>query len=215
MTDITDMAAAAPETRRRRKAERPKEILEAAFEEFSRNGYAASTLDQVAERAGVTKGTIYVYFESKEHLFISMVREFTKAALDTVHEMFEQHEGSTADLLRAQFSFIYQHIVGDRRRREVVRMLIAEASRFPALADRYYEEIHRPCLELLQKALQRGIDSGEIRRSAIIDCPQVIIAPIALVDLWLIMYDTRQPLDLKAYFDAHIELVLNGLLAKS
>src|SRR5580704_8073927 len=122
----------ATEARRRRKADRPKEILEAAFEEFSRNGFAATTLDQVAERAGVTKGTIYVYFESKEHLFISMVRELTKATLDTVHAMFERHEGSTAELLRAQFSFIYEHIVEDRRRREVVRMLIAEASRFPA-----------------------------------------------------------------------------------
>ncbi len=61
--------------------------------------------------------------------------------------------------LRAQFSFIYQHIVEDRRRREVVRMLIAEAPRFPELADRYYEEIHRPCLDLLKKAIQRGIDS--------------------------------------------------------
>lgn len=212
---MTDMTTTAPETRRRRKAERPREIIEAAFEEFSRNGYVAATLDQVAERAGVTTGTIYVYFESKEHLFISMVRETTKAALDTVHRMFERHEGSTADLLRAQFSFIYQHIVEDRRRREVVRMLIAEASRFPALADRYYEEIHRPCLELLERAIQRGIDRGEIRRSAIIDCPQVIIAPIALVDLWMIMYDTRHPLDLKAYFNAHLDLVLNGLLVKA
>jgi AcrR family transcriptional regulator len=211
---MAELGAVHPDTRRRRKADRPKEILEAAFEEFSRNGYAATTLDQVAERAGVTKGTIYVYFESKEHLFISMVRELTKATLDTVIEMFERHEGSTADLLRAQFSFIYEHIVGDRRRREVLRMLIAEASRFPALADRYHEEIHRPCLDLLQRAIQRGIDRGEIRRSAIIECPQVIIAPIALVDLWMIMYDTRQPLDLQAYFNAHLELVLNGLLAK-
>jgi len=211
---MADAMGVQVDTRRRRKAERPKEILEAAFEEFSRNGYAATTLDQVAERAGVTKGTIYVYFENKEHLFISMVHEVTKAALDTVHDMFERHDGSTAELLRAQFSFIYHHIVEDRRRREVVRMLIAEASRFPALADRYHEEIHRPCLDLLQKAIQRGIDRGEIRRSAIIECPQVIIAPIALVDLWLIMYDTRHPLDLKAYFDAHIDLVLNGLLVK-
>jgi AcrR family transcriptional regulator len=211
---MADVAAGHVETRRRRKAERPKEILEAAFEEFSRNGYAATALDEVAERAGVTKGTIYVYFDSKEHLFISMVRDFTKATLDTVIEMFESHEGSTADLLRAQFSFIYEHIVGDRRRREVLRMLIAEASRFPALADRYHEEIHRPCHDLLQRAIQRGIDRGEIPRSAIIECPQVIIAPIALVDLWMILYDTRQPLDLKAYFNAHIELVLNGLLAK-
>src|SRR6202023_3996514 len=92
--------------RRRRKADRPKEILEAAFEEFSRNGYATTTLDQVAVRAGVTKGTIYVYFENKEHLFISMVRELTKATFDTVQDMYVRHQGSTAELLRAQFSFI-------------------------------------------------------------------------------------------------------------
>jgi len=208
------MMDAPTEPRRRRKAERPKEILEAAFEEFSRNGYAATTLDQVAERAGVTKGTIYVYFENKEHLFISMVQELTQATLDPVRDMFERHEGSTAELLRAQFSFIYQHIVEDRRRREVVRMLIAEAPRFPALADRYHDEIHRPCIELLKQAIQRGINRGEIRPSAVIDCPQVIIAPIALVDLWMMMFDDRHPLDLKAYFDAHLDLVLNGLLAK-
>ncbi len=202
------------EARRRRKAERPQEILESAFVEFSRHGYAMTTLDHIAERAGVTKGTIYVYFENKEHLFISMVRELMKATLDTVQDMFERHEGSTADLLRAQFSFIYRHIVEDRRRREVVRMLIAEASRFPALADRYHEEIHRPCLELLQQTIRRGMDRGEIRGSAVTACPLVIIAPIALVDVWMMMFDDRHPLDLKSYFDAHLDLVLNGLLAK-
>jgi len=211
---MTNLLETRTETRRRRKAERPHEILEAAFLEFSRNGYATTTLDQVAERAGVTKGTIYVYFESKEHLFISMVRELMKATLEPVCEMFERHEGSTADLLRAQFSFIYQHIVEDKRRREVVRMLIAEASRFPALADRYHEEIHRPCLALLTQAVQRGIDRGEIRRSAATECPQVIMAPIALVDLWMMMFDDRHPLDLKTYFNAHLDMVLNGLLAK-
>src|ERR1700691_357081 len=203
---MSDMLETRPETRRRRKAERPQEILEAAFTEFSRNGYATTTLDRIAERAGVTKGTIYVYFASKEHLFISMVQEFTKAAHETVQQMYESHEGSTADLLRAQFSFIYQHIVEDKRRREVVRMLIAEAPRFPELADRYHEEILRPCLDMLRQAIRRGMDRGELRNGAIIDCPQVIIAPIALVDLWLIMYDTRQPLDLKAYFNAHLDL---------
>jgi AcrR family transcriptional regulator len=211
---MTELIEIRTEARRRRKAERPKEILEAAFTEFSRNGYAVTTLDQIAERAGVTKGTIYVYFENKEQLFISMVRELTKATLDTVQGMFERHEGSTADLLRELFSFIYEDIVEDRRRREVVRMLIAEAPRFPTLADRYYDEIHRPCLEMLKHVIQRGIDRGEIRQSALIDCPQVIIAPIALVDLWIMMYDGRQPLDLKAYFNAHLELVLNGLFAK-
>jgi AcrR family transcriptional regulator len=211
---MAEVLEARTETRRRRKAERPQEILEAAFVEFSRNGYAMTTLDQIAERAGVTKGTIYVYFENKEHLFISMVREVTKATLDTVHEMLETHEGSTADLLRAQFSFIYQHIVEDRRRREVLRMLIAEAPRFPELADRYHQEILRPCLDMLRQAIRRGMDRGEFRNSAILDLPQIVIAPIALVDLWMMMFDTRQPLDLKAYFNAHLDLVLNGLLAK-
>lgn len=201
-------------TRRRRKAERPGEILEAAFVEFSRNGYATTTLDRIAERAGVTKGTIYVYFDSKEHLFISMVREFTKAAFDAVDDMYERFDDSTADLLRAQFSFIYERIVEDSRRREVVRMLIAEAARFPELADRYYQEILKPCLDQIKAAIQRGVDRGEIRKSAIIDSPQVVIAPIALVDLWMMMFDDRQPLDLKAYFDAHLDLILNGLLTK-
>src|SRR6202161_2006031 len=155
MSDVTVTRA---EPRRRRKAERPHEILEAAFAEFSRNGYATTTLDQIAERAGVTKGTIYVYFESKEQLFITMVRGLMKVTLDILQEMLEAHQGSTADLLRAQFSFIYQYIVEDRRRREMARLLIAEASRFPALTDRYQEEIHRPCMDLLTKTIQRGVE---------------------------------------------------------
>ncbi len=210
MTDVLDTR---PETRRRRKAQRPQEIIEAAFCEFSRNGYATTTLERIAERAGVTKGTIYVYFENKEHLFISMVREFTKAAHENLQELYESHDGSTAELLRGQFSFIYQHLVENKRRREVVRMLIAESSRFPELADRYYDEILRPCLDMLKQVIRRGIDRGEIRQSAVIDSPQVVIAPIALVDLWMMMFDDRQPLDLKVYFDAHLEMVLNGLLA--
>jgi len=211
---VTDVSEIRTDVRRRRKAERPKEILEAAFSEFSRNGYAATTLDQIAERAGVTKGTIYVYFENKEHLFISMVRDITKATFDTVEAMFDTHEGSTADLLRMQFSFIYQHIVEDQRRREVVRMLIAEAPRFPELADRYYQEILQPCMERLTQAIQRGVDRGEIRNSPVNETPHVVIAPIALVDLWLMMFGDRQSLDLKTYFNTHLDIVLNGLLVK-
>jgi AcrR family transcriptional regulator len=147
-------------------------------------------------------------------LFISMVRELTKATLDTMQDMVAHHPGSTADLLREAFRYIYAHIVEDRRRREVARMLIAEAPRFPALTDRYREEIHGPCHALLDQVIQRGIDRGEIRPSAVTACPQVIIAPIAQVDLWIMLYEDRQPLDLKAYFDAHVELVLRGLFAR-
>src|SRR5579883_1770087 len=89
------------EARRRRKAERPQEILEAAFAEFSRNGYAMTTLEQIAERAGVTKGTIYVYFDNKEHLFVSMVREAMNEKLEAVQSMLETEDGLSDDLLRA------------------------------------------------------------------------------------------------------------------
>jgi hypothetical protein len=143
-----------------------------------------------------------------------MVRELMKVTLDTVQDMLEHHQGSTAELLREQFSFIYQNIVEDRRRREMARLLIAEAARFPALTDRYQEEIQRPCMDLLRKTIQRGVDRGEIRQSTVTECPLVIIAPIALVDTWIMMFEDRHPLDLKTYFDAHLELVLNGLLVK-
>src|SRR5579883_3661152 len=98
MTDVSDIRT---EARRRRKAERPGEILEAAFVEFSRNGYATTTLEQIAERAGVTKGTIYVYFDNKEHLFISMVREAMNEKLEAVQSMLETEDGLSDDLLRA------------------------------------------------------------------------------------------------------------------
>ena len=93
-------------------------------------------------------------------------------------------------------------------------MLIAEAGRFPELADRYFEELLRPCLDQLTQAIQRGMDRGEIRKSKIVNTPQVVIAPIALVDLWMMLFDDRRPIDLKTYFDAHLDLVLNGLLRK-
>jgi hypothetical protein len=83
------------------------------------------------------------------------------------------------------------------------------------VADRYHEEILRPCLDMLRQAIQRGVDSGEFRNSSILNAPQIVIAPIALVDLWIMMFDQRKPLDMKAYFEAHLDLVLNGLLAKS
>ena len=90
-------------------------------------------------------------------------------------------------------------------------MLIAEAPRFPELTDRHRDEILRPCLDMLRQAIQRGLDRGEIRNSAILNSPQAVIA---LFDLWLMMFGDRQPLDLKASFDAHLDLVLNWLVVK-
>ena len=210
---MSEILEARTDTRRRRKAERPQEILEAAFVEFSRNGYAMTTLDRVAEHAGVTKGTIYVYFENKEHLFISMVREVTKTALDTVHEMLETTKArppiccapssasSTSTSSRTAAAAKFAHAdrgsaTLPRARRPLSPGNFAPLPRHAAPGD---PARHGP----------RRIPQFRDRR-----LPQIVIAPIALVDLWMMMFDDRQPLDLKAYFNAHLDLVLNGLLAK-
>jgi AcrR family transcriptional regulator len=205
-------SAAKRPTRRRRKAERPGEILQAAFEEFSRQGYAGTTLDRVAERAGVTKGTIYVYFDNKEQLFIAMVREFTRPHLEQAAGALEDHTGSTADFLRDQLGIAYDRMVDDRYYREIMRVLIAEAARFPALADRFYKELQVPRIELLTRLIQRGVDRGEFRRSAVTQCPEVIVAPLTHANVWALMFGNRRRLDLKRYFQAHVDMVLRGLL---
>jgi AcrR family transcriptional regulator len=207
-------SAAKKPTHRRRKAERPGEILQAAFEEFSRQGFAATTLDQVAERAGITKGTIYVYFANKEALFIAMVKEFIGPAVERAAGAFEDHTGSTADFLRAELAAIYDDMVHDRYHREVMRVLIAESARFPALADRFYKEFLGPRLDLLRRVIARGVERGEFRNSAVAQCPEVIVAPLTHADVWVLLFGNRRRLDLDRYFRAHIDLVLHGLLAQ-
>ena len=138
---MSDLMEARPEVAAAAKPSGRRRFLRRRSRSSRATAMPMTTLDQIAERAGVTKGTIYVYFENKEHLFISMVaRGDERRRSDTVEDMFERHEGSTADLLRAQIRFIYDHIVRDQRRREIVRMLIAEAARFPAFADRYQQK---------------------------------------------------------------------------
>jgi hypothetical protein len=184
-----------------------EENLEAAFEEFSRSGYAATSLDKVAERGRHQRHNLRPFREQGAPLHLDGLEADQGDHRHGAATFRGAREGSTAELLRA---FIYEHIVvEDRRRRKMTRMLVAEASRFPALVDRYYEEVHGPRLELLKLAIKRGVDRGEIRRFGIVECPQVMIA---LFDVWLIMYDNRKKLDLKAYFSAHLDLVLNGLL---
>ena len=201
----------AAKRRVRRKAERPGELLDAAFAEFSQKGYAGATLDGIAARAGVTKGTIYLYFDGKEHLFISMVREFTKPVRDEALGLFDSFEGPTMALLQRQLGLIYRTMAADRRAREILRMLVAEGGRFPELADRYYDEILAPALEALRRALRRGIARGEIRDAGIAEHPQLVFAPVVLLDLWMLLFAGRHPVDVESYFRAHLDLLFDGL----
>jgi AcrR family transcriptional regulator len=196
--------------RARRKAERPMEILDAAFEEFVRNGYAATRLEDVAARAGVTKGTIYFYFETKERVFEEMIRHASQPFLPELESYVREMEGSYAARLSALIGFVYRRIADNRASRETLRFLIAEGARFPGLVDRHEEEFVRPIVEQFQKILDGGVAAGEFRASAT-GFTEIVMSPALLLSLWTLLFGSRKTVDVAAFTDASIDLIMRGL----
>lgn len=187
------------------------EILEAAFEEFAVNGFAGTRLDDVASRAGVTKGTIYVYFDSKEDLFVATLKELISPALDHLNTLMTPPQGSAADILRDHLLFVADHMMSDRRKREIIRMLMADGPRFPALVDRWHADVMAPCCAAFGAVITYGVERGEFRASAAGDYPQIMLAPIIMANVWLSIFGDRHPLDLRQFFAASIETLVHGL----
>jgi AcrR family transcriptional regulator len=198
--------------RARRKAFRPDEILEAALEEFTKHGYAGTRLDDVAARAGVTKGTIYVYFPNKDQLFHAVVRKYQRPLLQDVHQFIGISKTSAVEFLRTFLRFIYEAMQADRECREVFRLMIAEAERFPELAEAYHREVIAPLLGILREVIEAGVARGEIRQSPALEFPEIVIAPAALMHLWLLVFANRVPVDTEGYLKAHLDLMLHGLV---
>lgn len=198
-------------SRKRRKAERPTEILNAAFEEFAVNGFTGTRLDDVAARAGVTKGTIYLYFDSKEDLFVATLKEMTSPALDHLRGLLVAPQAPAADILREHLLFVAEHTMSDRRKREVIRMLMADGPRFPALVDRWHADVVAPSCEAFSALIAYGIGRGEFRASAAADFPQVLLAPIIMATVWLCVFGDRHPLDVRQFFAASVETFVQGL----
>jgi AcrR family transcriptional regulator len=199
--------------RARRKAERPAEILDAAFEEFVKNGYAATRLEDVAARAGVTKGTIYFYFETKERVFDEMIRHKSQDFFPELGSYAEKLEGSYNSRLRSLIVFVYRKIAEDRTSRETLRFLIAEGSRFPDLVDRHYEEFMRPVMDQFQKVIEAGVAAGEFRASPASTFTEIVMSPALLLSVWSLLFGTRKQIDVAVFTDASIDLIMNGLTA--
>jgi AcrR family transcriptional regulator len=197
--------------RARRKAERPAEILDAAFEEFVKNGYAATRLEDVASRAGVTKGTIYFYFETKERVFEEMIRHTAQAFLPDLERYGSELKGSYTARLRDLIVFVYRRIADDRAARETLRFLIAEGTRFPDLVDRHYEEFVHPMIEQFQKILEAGVAAGEFRASPAIAFTEIVMSPALLLSLWSLLFGSRKTIDIAEFTDASIDLLMRGL----
>ena len=197
-----------PPRRHEQKAQRQEAILQAGFEVFAANGYEATRIDDVARQAGIAKGTIYLYFRNKEQLFRAVVRSLPQKRFDAIAGGFK---GTAEQLLRELLSRMYSQIVRNDKVCSIVRLLIAESGRFPQLTEIYHREIIAPGMKALRHVIKRGIASGEFRKTAAVEFPQLLAAPGVLAILWRVLHGERHRLDLDAYSKAHLEFVLDSL----
>jgi len=200
----------------RRKEARPQELLAAALDLFVERGFAATRLDDVAARAGVSKGTLYLYFTNKEELFKAVVRENVVPVLGEAEGIVESYEGSTIDLFRELVIGWWERI-GATKLSGITKLMMAESSNFPEVAQFYHDEVIQRGNAMIARMLERGIKSGEFRAIDIEQATRVICAPMIMLMMWKHSFATcrPEPMSPEAYLDSFIDLFLHGMLAKA
>lgn len=205
--------AGAPARRRARpmeKAARRRAILDAALAVFARDGFAGARLDEVARRAGVAKGTLYLYFTDKEALFRGLVEDNIAPVLADADHVVGAFPGTTRELLDLLIGLLTARIL-DTPAQALIRLMIAEGPRFPELAAFYHREVVARGLALVRQILQRGLDRGEISGDIALRHPQLVISPAIVAVIWNSMFGAIDPLDVRAFLAAHRDLLLRGL----
>ena len=196
----------------RRKDARPAEILDAALAVFAQKGFAATKLDDIAAKAGITKGTIYLYFDSKQALFEALARQSVGAQIEQVSAQLANFPGTSAELLRFVLSTMGRFAMTSDR---VVlpRLVLAEAANFPKLAEFWRREIIERGIALMSGIIQRGVERGEFRKIEPQHAARLCVAPILIIVLWrttFAQFDT-EPYDYQGLVDAHLQTLLKGL----
>jgi AcrR family transcriptional regulator len=198
---------APPSNRSERAADRRQAIIEAAIDEFIEQGYAATRLDDVAKRAGVAKGTIYLYFRDKESLFEELISAMLAPLVATIEGI------GAADVPMALIS---EHIVDmfvreiyETRRKEVIRLILTEGRRFPQIAEFYYREVLSRIIAAVRALLKRAAARGEVP-PGLVDFPQLIAAPGLVAVIWSGLFDRFEPLDVRAMMKTHVELLFGS-----
>ena len=204
-------AVAKPRWRRRKNA-RPEEIISAALEVFADRGFAATKLEDVARRAGVTKGTIYLYFENKEALFKALIRQTIVPVIARGEELAKSFTGSARDLFE-QLVREYWRLVGETSLVGIPKLMMAEANNFPELARFYYEEVVTRGHRLMAGVLERGIKAGEFRPVNVAVATKLAMAPVMHAVIARKAFSACMPegFDVGKYLDTHIDLYLHGI----
>jgi len=192
------------EVRKARSAARREAVLSAALDEFSLRGFEAARLDDVARRAGVAKGTIYLYFRDKESLFQELIRTMLTPLVGTIEAL------GAADIplntLADQIADLFVREVYETRRKDVIRLMIAEGRRFPKLAEFYYREVLSRIIAAMRALLRRAAGRGEIP-AGLADFPQIIAAPGLVAIIWSGLFERFEPLDVRKMMKTHFELL--------
>ena len=202
-------APAAPKpasNRAERAAERRGAIIEAAMDEFIARGFAATRLDDVARRAGVAKGTIYLHFKDKESMFEELIRTAIVPMITRLWGTPPQPGTSVRDMVEG-FAKTFIEEVATTRRGDLVRLIVAEGPRFPAVADFYYREVVSRGLGGMRALIELGIARGEIKQKNLAKFPQIMVAPALIAVIWQSLFSRHAPLDALEMFRVHLDLI--------
>jgi AcrR family transcriptional regulator len=193
-------------SRAERAAERRGAIIEAAMDEFIARGFAATRLDDVAKRAGVAKGTIYLHFKDKEALFEELIRTAIVPLVNRLAEGPPPAGGSVRDMIEG-FVRTFLHEVTTTRRGDIVRLIVAEGPRFPSVADFYYREVVSRGIAAMRALIELGIARGEIRQKNLAHYPQILVAPAMIAVIWQSLFARHAPLDAQDMLRVHLDLI--------
>ena len=207
-------ALAAPPARQRRKQARPLELLDAALELFVERGFAATRSEDVATRAGVSKGTLYLYYPSKEELLKAVVRKNLGALIAEGADIVGNFDGTTQQLLTLLMQTWWDRI-GDTAASGIFKIILAEMGKFPDFARFYVGEVIEPACDLFSGVLQRGIDAGELRPCNLFETVHVLIFPMLMLclhkhSLGACVADASR-MDPRSFIGTHIDVIVNGL----
>ena len=190
----------------RRKQDRPREITEAAFHVFAEHGYASARVEEVAKRAGVSKGLLYLYFKTKAELFKAVIRSVVIRRLDALLVAVETTELSSEAFIRGPLLEFMKRVPGSPVA-VVIRLLIAEGKRHPDLVDYYWENVVSKGLGAIARCVERGVERGEFRDTAVTQIPQLLVAPMMVSMIWNILF-AKRALDTDKLIETHMEMVL-------
>ncbi len=194
----------------RRKEERPDEIVESAMTLWRAQGFAATTIEQIAKGAGVAKGTVYLYFDSKEAIFEAAIQLRLVSTMDWVGEMTNSDALTTRELLDRFYKAVYSELFV-KGSATLMKVLIAEGHRFPSLASRYQTIALAKGMQTIKNILLRGVQRGELSAVAETVDSRLVMAPVVMFATMDMAFGKQDETEFFRLIDSYTDLLLNGL----